>query len=310
MTLFMRKTVIAVKKETTYGTDSTPTGAEAFLVKNATLTPIAGDSAARDLIRPYFGNSETIQLNSHAELKFDVEFQSSGTAGTAPAFKDALKACGFAETVTAGSKVEYLPVSASFDSVTIDFYLDGVMHQLTGARGTVSLSVQRGQIPSLSFSFWGRYNTPTDAALISPTYSGFKTPIGPNSTNTPTVTLHSAALVMESLSLDVANNMVFRDLPGGSSAALITDRKPTGSISFEAGLIATKNWFEIAKATTLGALQVVHGTAAGYICQIDAPNVQIQQPAYADSDGIAMINTNLALIPGSSGNDELKLTFK
>ena len=172
MSLFMRKTVIAIKKETTYGNDATPTGTEAFLVKNATLTPIAGDSASRDLIRPYFGNSETIQLNSHAELKFDVELQSSGTAGTAPAFKDALKACGFAETVTATTKVEYLPVSSSIDSVTIDFYLDGVMHQLTGARGTVSLSIQRGQIPMLSFSFWGRYNTPTDAALISPTYTG------------------------------------------------------------------------------------------------------------------------------------------
>jgi len=239
-----------------------------------------------------------------------VELQSSGTAGTAPAYKDALKACGFAETVTAATKVEYLPVSASFDSVTIDFYLDGVMHQLTGARGTVSLSIQRGQIPSLSFSFWGRYHIPTDTALISPTYTGFKTPIGPNSTNTPTISLHAVSVIMESLSLDLANNMVFRDLPGGSSSALITDRKPAGSISFEAGLMAAKNWFETARETTLGALQVIHGTAAGYICQIDAPNVQVQQPAYADSDGIAMINANLALIPGTAGNDELKLTFK
>lgn len=310
MTLFIRKTLVAFKKETTYGTDSAPATTDCFLVKNATLTPLAGDVASRDLVRPYFGNYQQIRLNQHAELQFEVELQSSGTAGTAPAFKDALKAAGFAELITATTKVEYTPVSSSFDSSTIHFYLDGVMHALVGARGSMSLSLQKGQIPTMTFKYWGRYAAPTDTALITPDYTAFKTPIGPNSVNTPTVSLHGSSLVMESFSVDMANNLVFRDLPGGSPQALITDRKPAGSISFEAGLMASKNWFEDARLATLDALSIVHGTSTGYIVQIDAPNTQIEAPQYQDSDGIAMLNANLLMIPGSAGNDEIKLTFK
>jgi len=310
MALFFRKTLVAIKKETTYGTDATPTTTDVFLVKNVTLTPLAGDVASRDLVRPYFGNFEQIRLNQHAEIQFEVELQSSGTAGTAPAFKDALKGAGFAELVTAASKVEYTPVSSSFDSSTVYFSIDGVRHSLTGARGSMSLSLQKGQIPTMTFKYQGRYNTPTDTALITPDFTAWKKPVGPNSVNPPTATLHGTSLVMESLSMDMANNLVFRDLPGGSPQALITDRKPTGSIMFEAGLMASKNWFETARLVTTDALSVVHGTSAGYIVQIDAPLVQVEAPAYQDSDGIAMLNANLLMLPSSAGNDEIKLTFK
>jgi len=155
MALYMNKTLVAVKKETTYGTDPTLAGTDCFLVSNVSLTPLAGNSATRDFVRPYFGQSSSIQLDSHVELSFDVELASSGTAGTRPAFGDALLACGFDETITATTSAAYTPISDSFDSVTIEVYMDGILHQLTGARGSFSLSSESSLLCNpCGFSFF------------------------------------------------------------------------------------------------------------------------------------------------------------
>ena len=52
MALLTRKRLILVKKETTYGTDSSPLGTDALLVRNLDITPIEADLVSRDLIRP------------------------------------------------------------------------------------------------------------------------------------------------------------------------------------------------------------------------------------------------------------------
>lgn len=309
MALFTKKALLAVKKEVTYGVDPTPAGTNCYLVRNLSVTPLVNNSASRDLVRPYFGNFENIALDTHVECSFEVELQSSGTAGTAPAFGDALLACGLAATTVVSTSVTYTPVSSSFDSVTIYFNQDGVLHKLTGARGSVSMSIARGAIPTLSFNFQGLYSTPTDTAALTPTFTAFKTPLGPNVNNTPTFSLHGTASPMESFSMDLANSLVFRSLPGGSEQVLITDRKPSGSVSFEATTVATKDWWTISKANTLGALSLIHGTASGYKVEIAAPKVQLDGLSYADSDGIAMLNSNLVFTP-NSGNDELTIAFK
>lgn len=310
MALYMNKTLVAVKKETTYGTDPTLAGTDCFLVSNVSLTPLAGNSATRDFVRPYFGQSSSIQLDSHVELSFDVELASSGTAGTRPAFGDALLACGFDETITATTSAAYTPVSASFDSVTIEVYMDGILHQLTGARGSFSLSMARGAIPTISFNFMGNYVAPADASPLTPNFSDFKVPLGVNSSNTQTVTLFTETLCMDSFSADVANNLVYRDLPGCDPACLITERAPSGTLVFEMQTVTTYNWIEAAKNKTSGAFQLIHGTAAGSIVQIDAPAVTINPPSYQDSDGVLMLSAPLVFEPTSAGNDELVLTFK
>ena len=310
MALFMNKTLVALKKETTFGTAATLAGTDCFLVSNVSLTPLAGNTATRDFVRPYFGQSSSIQLDSHVELSFDVELASSGAAGSRPAYGDALLACGFEETLTASTSAVYEPLSADFDSVTIEVFMDGIKHQITGARGSFSLSIARGAIPSISFNFMGNYVAPADASPLTPNFSDFKIPLGANSVNTQTITLFDEDLCVESFSADLANNLVYRDLPGCDPAALITDRAPTGTLVFEATTITTYNWVEAARTKTAGAFQIIHGTAAGSIVQIDAPAVTINPPSYQDSDGVMMLSAPLIFEPTSSGNDELVLTFK
>lgn len=312
MALLSRKILVALKKETIYGTPETLAGTDCMLVTTdpSRLTALAGNTAARDFARPYLGNSSTIQVEAYRQLSFDIELAGSGTAGTRPAYGDALLMCGLAETVSAGSKVEYEPVSTGFDAATMATNLDGVNFTLVGARSNLSVNLARGQLPKLTFDAMGRYAAPTDTAALVPDFSGFKVPVAASSVNTPTVTLFGESLCMESFQLDLGNQIVFRDLPGCSAAVELTQRAVTGTIVFQMTTVADYNWVEAAKTKTSGALQIIHGTAAGNIIQIDGAQVTLNPPSFSDSDGIVMCSIPLVFEPTSAGNDELVLTFK
>ena len=114
MALLLRKRLIVIETESSYGTDASPDGADAVLVRDLSITPQSSDVVSRDLIRPYLGASQQLLANTRVECTFSVEMAGSGTAGTAPAIWQSLKACGLAETVASGTSVTYDPVSSSF----------------------------------------------------------------------------------------------------------------------------------------------------------------------------------------------------
>jgi len=306
-----RKRTILSKIETAYGNDPVPTGAaNAILVRNITVTPMETNLVSRDLIRPYMGNSENLAGSVYGKLEIEVELAGSGTAGTAPAFGPLLRACGMSETTSAGVSVTYAPVSGAFESVTNYFNQDGVLHKMTGSRGSWSLAFSAQGIPTLKFSFQGLYSPVVDAT--PPTgvvFTAWQTPLVVNNANTTGLTLQGfAGLVLSDLSVDIANTVTFRSLVGGAEQVMVTDRKPAGSITFEATTVAQKDWWTAARNAATGPLSITHGTVAGNKVKVDAPKAQITQPNYTDKDGVAMIQASLVLVP-SAGNDELTLTF-
>jgi hypothetical protein len=309
MAKFMRKTLLALATEAVEGTPETLAGADCFLIRNATLTPLAGSSVNREFVREVLGNYGSIQLDQHIELSFEIEFAPSGTKGTAPQYAAALLAAGFEETVSAGTKVEYTLVSEGMDSATMGVWMDGIYQEGAGARGNVSINLARGSLPTLNCTFMGSYSAPSDETPPTPDFTGWQTPLGPNSLNTATVTLHGEAICMESISIDLANQTVFRDLPGCDPVCLITDRKPSGTIVFQMTDVATYAWVENARLHTTAALQIIHGVGDGKKITIDAPAVSFGQPSYSDSDGVLMCSLPLVFEPTSAGNDELKLTY-
>ena len=113
MPLLSRKRLILAKIEATYGTDPTPTGAEAILVRNLEITPLEAETVSRELIRPYLGASDQLLAQTRVGINFEVELAGSGTAGTAPAYSALMKSCGLSETVVATTSVTYAPISAS-----------------------------------------------------------------------------------------------------------------------------------------------------------------------------------------------------
>lgn len=386
MPLLSRKRLILTKIEGTYGTDSSPAGTDALLVRNLEVTPIEAETVSRDLIRPYLGNSAQILSQTRVVLTFEVELAGSGTSGTASKMDSLLRACGLAATTTAsditgtaqagsagsitlasgssstndfyngmvisltggtgdGSKgiitdyvgstkvatvqkstaaftpdgtstysieanVGYKPVSSSFESATIYFNNDGVLHKATGCRGTFSLNMEVGQLPVVNFTMTGIYNAPTDTAAPSTTYSDQATPLIFKAGNTSAVSvLGYADACLQMVSLDVANEIVYRELVGCTKQVLITNRAPAGEVMIEAPTIAAKDYFTIANDDTTGILSLLHGTTAGNQVSLLAPIVDIGNPSYSDQDGIQMLTLPYVAIPSSSGNDELVLTF-
>ena len=305
MPLLSRKRVILAKIETTYGTDPTPTGAaNAILVRNLNITPQEADFVDRNLVRPYLGRSEQLPAGIRVMMDFEVELQASGTAGTAPAWGPLMRACGHSETIVASTSVTYAPISSGFESLTIYFNVDGVLHKLTGARGSVSASLSIKQIPVLKYSFTGIYNTVTDTAAPAPTYTAFKTPVTVSNVNTTPFTLHGISAVMSELTMDMTGSIVHRTLVGGAEAVLLTDREPQGSITIEATTVAAKDWWTVAKNATLGALAITHGTVAGSKVSINSSNVQLTKPQYSDMDGVQMLQMGMNFVPSTAGNDE------
>jgi hypothetical protein len=310
MALLLRKRLILIETESTYGTDPTPDGADAVLVRDLNITPQQSDTVSRDLIRPYLGASEILLANTRVECTFSVELAGSGTAGTAPQYGKALQACGLSETVVAATSVTYAPVSSNFDSVTIHYNIDGVRHKVTGARGNFTLNANVGEIPTIDFTFTGIYNAPDDSALPTATYANQATPLIFKNGNTDTFSLLSYSGCLQSVSMDLGNSIVYRELIGCDKEVLITDRSANGTVVVEAPTIAQKDYFAAALTDgTLGNLTFQHGTAAGNIVDFSSTRVDIGDVSYSDQDGIAMLNMPYTAIPSTAGNDEFSLIY-
>lgn len=307
-----RKMALLAKIEGTYGVDAVPTGAaDAMQVNDVTFTPMAGGEESRDLMLPWLGHQGVELTNNHAILEFSVEIAGSGAAGTAPAYGPLLRACAMAETVNAGVSVVYSPVSAGEEAVSIYFNMDGTNHILLGARGSMSMDFTPSRIPRYRFRMMGLLGTIADTALPAADLSGFKRGRHVNKART-TMTLHGVnqtAQPCETLSLDLGVQVEPRFLIG-EELITITDRRVTGSVTVAARLLAVKNWFAAASDRTAGALQLVHGTAAGDIVQIDAPAVEIGRPGTGQTQGNLNYALPLYLTPTGAGDDELTITVK
>ncbi len=304
-----KKYLILAKKETTQFTDAAPTAAtDSMLVTDLQVTPLKVDSESRNLMRPYYGNSDAIPVMEEGQLSFSVEFAGSGAAGTAPKFGVLLRGCAMAETLTASVKAVYNPISSAFEYLTIYAYRDGVLYKFLGAAGTWALDMAAKKIPKIKFTFTGKYAAVTDAAIPgSSDFSAFQRPVASIPLWTGTLTVDSFAAKCAAFSLDVANE-VSHAIWMNNETLSVTDRKPKGSITLEAVTIATKDYFTLVRNSTNVVFQLTHGTTAGNIAKVDAPKMQLSSHAEDTYENTLAGKYDLVFNP-NAGNDELTLTF-
>ncbi|HBH37619.1 MAG TPA: hypothetical protein DDX06_04460 [Curvibacter sp.] len=296
--LLTAQRAILAKAEVTYGTDPTPTGAANYIeVYEPSMPQYEAAKTERMPVRPTLGPISTVVGNGPYKLDFSCHLQSSGAAGTAPAMSPLLKACGLVETVNVGVDVTYTADETPDDSVTLYDNLDGMLHEGNGCRGNLQLEFAHEAVPMAKYSFTGNRVNPVDVAVPAVTVTPWKDPLHVNKANT-LFTLHGASPVLHKLSLDLGNEVVWKDHVNSAQQARIINRKISGSLSIELPLIATKDWFAAARNATLAAMQLVHGTAAGYTVQIDATEVQLLDPKVEDADGIQVITMNLLILSG------------
>lgn len=315
----IRNTAILLKIESTYGTDSTPTGAaNALLVSNLSITPINAQNQDRDVIRPYLGGSEQLLGPRYVEMGFDVELAGSGTVATAPAWAEALRACGMAGAATASVRYDFTPVSTGFESATIYWYDDGILHKATGARGNASFSLTAGGVPKISFRFTGIYQTPSAAGLPAVTLTAFRTPEvvvdansgdltfgGTHATGTaPTITA-GTVYPSQGLEFDLGNSVNFTPLLGGETVD-ITQRSSSGRVTLDITAAQEVSLMQAVEQATLQTVGLLHGTAANRRVLVWLPGVQLTNPQKAEANGKRLVSFDLRILP-VSGNDEVRL---
>ena len=305
-----RKRSILAKAESSYGSDPTPTGSANYVqVIDLNIEPIVSDEVSRDLIRPYMGNYEVIPANTRVNVTFDVEMAGSGSAGTAPKYGAILKACGLSETISGGNTVTYAPVTTPSDSVTLFVNYDGIRHKVTGARGTFSISCEVNQIPRISFSLTGIFNAPTDTALPTVTVSNQASPLIFKNGSTSNFAIFGFAAALQSWNLDFNNEVIYRELVGGTKEVLITDRRPSGTAVIESPALSAHNFFTDYTGTSTGTNTWLHGTTAGNKVTVSCPQTDLGQPTYSESDGITMLNLPFMATPTASANNEFSLVY-
>lgn len=287
-------------------------------VAATTVTLSAAASAVDD-----FYTGMTIAFDGLTAQSYEI-IKYVGATKTATLGKGLLTAITATSTTSISPNVIYTPNSsfgtyAASSSASIYFNVDGVRHVLLGARGTVSFDLSVKTIPVMKWKFTGLLGTISDAALASSVdTSAWQLPVTISAANTTDINVfgYNVAAV-EKLSFDIANTVTYRQTLG-SESVLITDRKPMGSISLEAGYITTlqgtapaKDWWTAVKTSATSQFCIKHGQVAGNIVGISAPKIQLMTPKYSDSSGVVMLDLSMALIPlGASGNDEIRICSK
>ena len=304
-----RKRSILAKAESSYGTDPNPTGSANYVqVIDLNIEPVVSDEVTRELIRPYMGNYEVLLANTRVNVTFDVEMSGSGTAGTAK-YGAILKACGLSETVSGGNTVTYAPVATPSDSVTLFVNYDGVRQIVKGCRGTFSINCEVNNIPRISFSLTGLYTAATDDALPTVTVSNQATPLIFKNGSTSSFAIYGYGAALQSWNLDFNNEVIYRELVGGTKEVLITDRRPSGTAVVEAVALSSHNFFTDATGTSTGTNTWLHGTTAGNKVTVSCPQSDLGQPTYEESDGITMLNLPFYATPTASANNEFSLVY-
>lgn len=304
-----KKQLLLAKVETTTGQDAAPTTAlNAVLVRNMSVEPIAGDQVARELIRPFKGNSGKLFAGEYRRVTCEVEIAGSGTPGTAPAWGPLLQACGFAETVTTGTDVQYDPVSEGEPTLTLWPEVDGSRFPLLGAKGTVQFSFTAKGIPVFQFEFIGLYVPASEVGKPAGVDYKFLQPKTVGKRNTPTFTLHGLAACMQSYAINWAAQLAYRDLVNCASVQS-PDRQPTGTAVIELPPVTTADWAERIRNSEPGAGVIVHGTDAGNIVEVQAPNLVPTGFSIQDDSGNAMANLTFDVNP-AEGDDELRVIVR
>jgi hypothetical protein len=304
-----RKRIVAAKIETTTGTTETLAAADAttvifdpsmeyeteFIERDAqggSISPIKGALGARS-----------------GRCSLSWELYGSGS-GTAPSWYKFLRAAGFTLNTLA-----LAPNSAATETLTIGMYRDGLLKQLAGCMGNITISIRNGQRVMCRGDFMGvPYSVPSDTAILAPTYDTATVPRA----GATTFTVGGSTYQIESVEIDVGNEVMLRpditavDAAGaatGFRAAMIVNRRVTVRLGVEAKALATVNWTSLFHAGTTSALSCVIGSGSNGVITIAAPKLQlISPPTDGDRNGILTHELEfVAIRDADAGNDELTI---
>jgi hypothetical protein len=280
------------------------------LAETYNSSPLTGTATAGALNSITLDGTASSTDNAYTNLFLRITAGTgSGTIGIITSYTGSTKVATFralsgavtpnnTSAYTIDNQYTYTPSNTTFSSVTIHYNIDGVLHRLTGCRGTLVVNAAVGQIPSIDFTLTGVYNPPTDTALPAATYANQAAPQIFKAGSSGAFSLLDYAACVQTISVDLGNSVLYRELIGCTKEVRIVDRVTTGSTTIEATTIAAKDYFTAALSdNTLGTLTFMHGTAAGNLVGFTSLYTDIGDVSYGDTDGIQMLTIPFTCIP-------------
>ena len=186
-------------------------------------------------------------------------------------------------------------------------YLDGVLHTLTGARGTFVINAQAGQLPTISWTFTGQYVAPEDAAVPSATYETTRRSMF----ELAELSVNGYNAVVDNVSYTQANEVQIRpdaNASDGYDGVRITDRNPTLGIDPEATLVATQDFWRALAESTQMPFTCRFGRTAGNTVHILFPSTQYTGLSYGDRNSFRTLDAAMS-VSGVNDDDEISIFF-
>lgn len=316
---YTRRSAILAVVESPSGTASeTFAATDAILLVEPPKFLIEPDNVPRNLALPWMGNSEELPATRRAKLNFKVELVGNGVAGTPPVWGKLLRACGFAETITAATRVKYTPVNTGFESLTFRFFRDGVRYVAKGGRGMPKLDLSAYGVPTLEFEFWAFDTNAVPAGFPAIDVSASLVPTVVTDANSGdiqlgatvvdgVITVPGSVLASRGITWDIGNKLSHQKLLGGEKIS-ITDRSVSGQMAVDLTADQEIDWRTDINATALNTLSFTHGSGVGKRINVFAPRVQRTNPQVIDYEGNILVQTDLRALPGNTGASELVIT--
>ncbi|PZQ20464.1 MAG: hypothetical protein DI569_15465 [Sphingopyxis macrogoltabida] len=307
--------IILVKAEplNAYGIDALPTGAaNSMLLTNVQLQPMEGQDVNRNLETPYMGAQESMPVGLYSVLTGDFELVGSGQPGVAPAWSPLIRACGVAEVITAGDKVEYTPVTESHESVSVSFWIGPNCYVMLGARATGQITINAAGIPVCRVTVTGLFTVPTVVVRPTVDVSKWQKPQVASKATTPVYTIDSIPFVGRDFQLtlgcEVQPRMLFNQ-----ERILIVDKAEQVTMTVEAVPVSTYNPVARAGSAIADAprvpIEVEHGLIEGRTVNISLPAcVQSRFAGSQENQKIEEWPLTFTPLP-ASGDDQWKITI-
>jgi hypothetical protein len=305
---------IQVQEETAQDTYLAPTGggANMFLAENVSAS-WESENWVPNYVRADGLNMDEVPGTISGTISFEIVLKGSGSAGTAPDWIEAIKACGVEDTTDATGGTVTLSPLMTFDgaggnpgpSYSVSFLENGTRYALGAAFGNFTLTAEVGVPARLAFTFQGQYQAYADDALEVPTYNTTAAPAFLGASFATNFGGSYTPKGLTTFSFDKGNVIALgRDAneSTGIYGARINSYNSGGSFECEQGLQATNDYFGDWRAGTTGTVAsgTIGGTAGNQWAFATTRSV-LRNVELAEADGIRRLTVGFSA--GSATTD-------
>lgn len=261
--------LLLAKNEAVKGTDIVPVvGSNAIRVKTVSKE-VVPTKISREVVKATFGELPHLIGKKTIVLTIEVEFRTSGVAGTPPDYDPLLRACGNDTTNAPATSDTYDPLTndgaGNHEACSIYWYEDGVLWKAIGAEGTCTLSYNMDEIPILTFVMSAPYLLPTDTAYPGGETYQTQAPIVASSAD---IISEGGAIKVGSFEFDMGND-VQEHYTTGQHEFTIENRQPKLTLTKDS-VSTIADWVALMAETDVAFSFVIDG-GAGKKITVTAP---------------------------------------